>query len=149
MREKIVQLMNLSFPIPPTEMVAQVGKEILKQLQDAVMEKMGVIPETEQQLIDSIGAAFTPRCAQIEQTIAEIYECHFTEAQVDELIAFHMSPIGRHIAEVNPVINVAVATAVNEWQTETLRSVEPQLHRLYGDDTAPAADAPTMENTAA
>jgi hypothetical protein len=44
-----------------------------------------------------------------------VYDAHFTAAQLRELVAFYESPLGRHLATVQPKVTVESMQAGQQW----------------------------------
>ncbi len=44
-----------------------------------------------------------------------IYDQHFTKAQLEQLVSFYESPVGQHLAKVQPEITVQSMQAGQQW----------------------------------
>ena len=58
-----------------------------------------------------------------------IYAAHFTPAQLSELVRFYESPLGRHLAEVQPLVAQESIQAGQRWGGAIGRVVAESLSR--------------------
>jgi hypothetical protein len=148
MRDKILTLISLQLA-PFEQTVANFVNTLTMQFKSGFAE----LPPEAAESVAITEAALNGRRAVLEEEIAKVYELHFTEKQADELIAYHQSATGRHLADVGPVIQQEVAKLSDEWLTATLRSIEPQLTKLLGTEIMPSGGigegATTAEQVAA
>jgi uncharacterized protein len=56
-----------------------------------------------------------------------IYAAHFTPAQLTELVRFYESPLGRHVAEVQPLVTQESIQAGQRWGGAIGRAVAESL----------------------
>jgi hypothetical protein len=52
---------------------------------------------------------------QLVDSLVPIYAAHFTRAELDQLVRFYESPIGRRLAEVQPLITQESMQAGQRW----------------------------------
>ena len=62
-----------------------------------------------------------------------IYAAHFTPAQLSELVRFYESPLGRHLAEVQPLVAQESMQAGQRWGGAIGRVVAESLSRAGVD----------------
>ena len=70
---------------------------------------------------------------RIREQLIPMYMAYFNEAELDELIAFHKSPIGVAMRERLPVILIHSNELGMEWAQEFLREMEPINLKLQKD----------------
>lgn len=148
MRDKILTLISLQLA-PFEKTVANFVDTLTTQFKSGFSE----LPPEAAESVAITEAALNGRRESLEEEIVKIYRLHFTETQIDELIAYHQSAVGRHLADVGPIIQQEVAKISDEWLTATLRSIEPQLTKLLGTEVMPSGGigegATTAEQVAA
>ena len=64
---------------------------------------------------------------QLVDSLAPIYAAHFTQAQLDELVRFYESPVGRHLTEVQPLITQESFEVGQRWGALIGRAVAESL----------------------
>jgi hypothetical protein len=52
---------------------------------------------------------------QLVDAMVPVYDKHFTKPQLEQLVAFYESPVGRHLAKVQPEITVQSMQAGQQW----------------------------------
>ncbi|PYP48599.1 MAG: DUF2059 domain-containing protein [Gemmatimonadetes bacterium] len=52
---------------------------------------------------------------ELVDAILPVYDKHFTKAQLEQLVAFYESPVGQHLAKVQPEITVQSMQAGQQW----------------------------------
>lgn len=65
--------------------------------------------------------------SQLVDSLVPIYASHFTRPQLDQLVQFYESPIGRHLAEVQPLITEESIQAGQRWGGAIGRGVGDSL----------------------
>jgi len=66
---------------------------------------------------------------QLVDSLVPIYASHFTRPELDELVRFYQSPLGRHLAEVQPLITQASVQAGQRWGSAIGRDIGDSLAR--------------------
>lgn len=61
------------------------------------------------------------------ELLVPIYDEHFTRAQLEQLVTFYQSPLGRHLAEVQPRITTQSLEAGGRWGRELGVEVAEEL----------------------
>ena len=59
--------------------------------------------------------------------IVPIYNRHFTEEEINELIKFYESPIGKKMASVTPQIATEAMQVGMQWGSDILRRIQQRL----------------------
>jgi hypothetical protein len=67
--------------------------------------------------------------SQLVDSLVPIYAAHFTQPELDQLVRFYESPIGRHLAELQPVIAEESIKAGQRWGAAIGRGVGDSLAR--------------------
>jgi hypothetical protein len=65
--------------------------------------------------------------SQLVDSLIPIYAAHFTRPELDQLVRFYESPIGRHLAELQPVIAEESIKAGQRWGAVIGRGVGDSL----------------------
>jgi len=103
----------------------------------AVQTMEGMLP-AQRQAMPQVPAAFWDAfmaharrdVAQLVDSLVPIYAAHFTLAQLQELVRFYESPLGKRLAEVQPLIAQESMQVGQRWGA--------QLGALVGDSLARA-----------
>jgi len=66
---------------------------------------------------------------QLVDTLIPIYASHFTRPELDQLVRFYDSPLGRHLAEVQPTIAEESIQAGQRWGMVIGRDIGDSLAR--------------------
>jgi len=66
---------------------------------------------------------------QLVDSLVPIYASHFTRPELDELVRFYQSPLGRHLAEVQPLITQESVQAGQRWGSAIGRDIGDSLAR--------------------
>lgn len=64
---------------------------------------------------------------EISRLAAPVYDSYFTENEIDELLAFHRSPIGRKMLELAPVINETLMTDIQISGANLINRIQDKL----------------------
>lgn len=122
---QLLDLMNLNLD-------ARIGEEV-EQFRQSFREGLGAdLPANAEAAIAKIEGALRAGRDDLERGIVAVYARHFTEAQVDDLLAFHASPTGRHFQAVGERVQEDAFSAKSAWTTRAMQSVEGDLQALLG-----------------
>jgi hypothetical protein len=117
-------------------LVEQISANLKKQVSDAANKVIGPSPTPEQsaQAVDVENKAFKMIDDQIgwkamEPGFADVYAKNFTDAELDDIIAFYKSPAGEALLVKMPQVN----TQVGEFGSSKMATLEPQLKQLFQD----------------
>lgn len=59
--------------------------------------------------------------------LVPVYDAHFTKPQLEQLLAFYQSPLGQHLAKVQPEIAMQSAQVGQKWGAELGAAVGQDL----------------------
>ena len=111
-------------------------RETIKRLLELMeAEKMGT------QLMNHIRLTLTKRGSKVPwdtfmaefdmneftEMVIPIYERHFTHDEIEQLIAFYESPIGKKLIKVQPQIAIESMTAGQEWAKKLIERIKARL----------------------
>lgn len=111
-------------------------RETIKRLLELVeTKKMGT------QLMNHIRLTLTKRRSKVPwdafmaefdmnefiEMVIPIYERHFTHDEIEQLIAFYESPIGKKLIKVQPQITIESMTAGQEWAKVLIERIKARL----------------------
>lgn len=146
MRAKILHFMSLTgFDQMFERSIEQLTGQFRSNFEPAFGETLPAEPSEALAIVDK---ALRDRRSTITDAVAAIYERNLTEEDVDALIVFHESPVGRRVAGMGIDVANALNEAADAWQREALKSVEGDLERLFGigaPDPAPGIGAAGAE----
>jgi uncharacterized protein len=66
---------------------------------------------------------------QLLERLIPIYDANFSEAQLQQLVRFYESPLGRHLIAVQPAVTVQSIQAGQQWGAEIGTEVGRDLQR--------------------
>lgn len=66
---------------------------------------------------------------QLLERLIPIYDANFSQAQLQQLVRFYESPLGRHLVSVQPVVTVQSIQAGQQWGAEIGEEVARDLQR--------------------
>ena len=61
--------------------------------------------------------------------LVPVYDSHFSKQQLEQLVAFYESPLGRHVAKVQPEIAVQSSQIGQKWGAELGAAVGQDLQK--------------------
>lgn len=112
MRADIKRLMEI------TE-VRKMGVQIMNHIRLTLTKRGSKVPW------DTFMAEFDMN--EFIEMVIPIYERHFTHDEIEQLIAFYESPIGKKLIKVQPQITIESMTAGQEWAKELIERVKARL----------------------
>lgn len=95
-----------------------------------VIQGMQALPvaqaeRVERALLDEADQVFAEHLPAFADSMVPLYEQHFSLREIEQMIAFHSSPLGRKLLEVMPVIMQQSAALIEAWA----RSLMPTFYR--------------------
>lgn len=134
MREKIQKFITLTFGD-----FDKMVEGFCEQYRGGFKMALGVdvLPAEVAEAIALVGKTQMATRDDILTRVVEICQTHFTEEQLDGLIAFQESEIGKHYDNVQPKMQNEVTDAVNEWMKKAFTGIETDLQRLLGGGEIP------------
>ena len=100
----------------------RVGERLLDRLFEAERRSMPEVPESVWQ---EARRAF--ETSELVELIAAVWDRHFTQDEIRELIAFYESPLGTRLREMQPVILQESLFAGEEWGRRALERLQQKL----------------------
>jgi len=61
--------------------------------------------------------------------LVPVYDSHFSKPQLEQLVAFYESPLGRHVAQVQPEIAIQSSQIGQKWGAELGAAVGQDLQK--------------------
>lgn len=139
MRDKVLQFMAMQdFEGMANELVESLIGQFRMGFKEAFGEEL---PTDAAQALDAVAKALQAKHHELQNAVAEVYETHFTEAELDSLLAFYQGDVGKKLMSVGVALQGAIGDASNIWQTNALKDANPELSRLLGMSPAPTAEA--------
>jgi len=126
MREKIITFLTLTglskFPDVITEgYVAQIRSQFMtdETLPDEFAKAVGLMTST-----------LEAKKPVLFETVISAYEKSFTEEEIDALVLFYGSPVGKRVVELGGIVLPEVVAAGDAWGVESLKSIESEMTKL-------------------
>lgn len=99
--------------------VGNLGRQIMNRLVLTMRKRRSKVPW------DAFMAEFDMN--EFIEMVIPIYERHFTHDEIEQLIAFYESPIGKKLIKVQPQIAIESMTAGQEWAKELIERIKARL----------------------
>lgn len=136
MREKILNLIAIT-----RRPVSDLVDNLIQQCQQ--IRTTDTVPTEFQETSDLIIKTFRDAGAALEDSFVAIYSKHFTEEEIDQLLAIYSSPLFKKTATVVDEITSEINMATQDWYTRLMNGIEPELRNLLGTPgEQPAAELP-------
>lgn len=131
-RKKIVELMNV---MGVKNITRQVSMSFAKQLAYGLKQAQPDIDPKAFDIVLSVSdEVLATRSDELLEKMVPLYAKHFTEAELDELLAFYRSPIGRKTTETMPgLMQESMELAVIESQSSIPKIKERVTEQLRAD----------------
>ena len=97
----------------------KVGTQIMNHLRLTLTKRRSKVPW------DAFMAEFDMN--EFIEMVIPIYERHFTHDEIEQLIAFYESPIGKKMIKVQPQIVTESMTAGQEWAKRLIERIKARL----------------------
>lgn len=122
--EKAAAIMKLMEITGSKNLGLQFGSAINQNIAKAWKQKNPNIPERAFQILsEEVNKAMADNMDTLMSQIVTIYNNHFTKAEIDELLAFYSTPIGKKMISVLPQILKESLTVGQTWG----QTLAPQL----------------------
>lgn len=133
MREKTLRFMTLT--LAPFE---QTVENLVGDWRNNFKKGFGEpLPAEALETLRIIENALNGKRAELENQTAAIYEGKFSEEDINSIVSYLESPVGRKLADVSLAIKNEMTEASNRWLNAILKTIEPDLSRLL--DSAPSS----------
>lgn len=110
------------------------AKLALQSMEQMVPSQRAVNPQVPAAFWDAFLAHARRDVSQLVDSLVPVYAAHFTKAELDELVRFYESPIGRRMSAVQPMITQESMQAGQRWGA--------RIGGEIGDSLARAAATP-------
>jgi hypothetical protein len=90
------------------------------------------IPRALAEALGTVEGALKTGASDLEDDIVLLYRKHFSETEIDHLIAFYATATGRKLVAIGPILPQEIDMAANAWSNDVLKTLEPQLQQLLG-----------------
>ncbi len=108
--------------------------KMLLALQDRLRQLApGVGPDDASEIEAALAAQIDDALPGFFVTLAPIYDARFTEAELDALIAFFSSPVGRTMIRSEAKIRDEIISASAGWSGQTMQAAVDTLERLVAE----------------
>ena len=129
-RAKIVEFMEIT---GAKSLGDQVMQAMVQQLSAEAQRANPNVPKRVHELVREVAIeVLKEHSDELFSKTAVLYEKHFTETEIDELIAFYRSPTGKKTIEVMPALLQEVVAVSQAWG----RGLEPLLQQRLRDRLA-------------
>jgi len=91
------------------------------------------MPTEAKAALGTVENAFHESEPALLERFVDVYASVFTEADLDGLIAFHESPIGRRVSELGPVAQQKVMEEADLWQAKVIKETSPRVVELMNE----------------
>jgi uncharacterized protein len=131
-RKKITEIMDV---MGVKNITRQVSLNVAKQLAFGLQQAQPDIdPKAFDVVLSVSDEVLAARSGELLEKMVPIYAKHFTEAELDELLAFYRSPVGRKTTETMPaVMRESMEMAVNESESSVPKIKERVTEKLRAD----------------
>jgi len=127
----LITLIGLASSVPSTPAVAQtadkatlirrlltltnVAELAVTAMETSIPAQRAANPRIPKEFWDEFMARARRDMPTLVDAMLPIYDKHFTKAQLEQLVAFYESPVGKHLARVQPEITVQSMQAGQQW----------------------------------
>jgi hypothetical protein len=131
MRPTLVLLIGLASFVPSSQAAAQAPDKaaLIRRLlvltnaaelavtamETSIPAQRAANPTIPKEFWDEFMARARREMPQLVDAMLPVYDKHFTKPQLEQLVAFYESPVGRHLAKVQPEITVQSMQAGQKW----------------------------------
>ncbi len=84
----------------------------------AIPAQRAANPRIPKEFWDEFAARARRDMPRFIEMLVPVYDAHFSKPQLEQLVAFYQSPLGRHLTKVQPEIAVQSAQAGQKWGAE-------------------------------
>ena len=88
------------------------------------------LPAEPSEALSLVSTTLKEKRAELRNRVIEVYAKHFSEEEIDGLIAFYQGPIGHRLATIGETVQSEVGQASNEWGNEMIKTIEPELAKI-------------------
>lgn len=128
MREKIITFLNLTNISAMTDgLIESLTGQFRAGFETGFGESL---PKAPSEALTLVEQTLKDRREAFIDSVVGIYAKHFTEGDMDNLIAFYRSVTGTRLLEISVPLATEIAEASNRWGDEGLKSIEVPLTKI-------------------
>jgi uncharacterized protein len=105
------------------------AKMSLQTMEAMVPAQRAAMPQVPAAFWDAFLAHARRDLGQLVDSLVPVYAAHFTRAELDQLVTFYESPIGRRLSQVQPLIVQESMQAGQRWGAKIGTAVGDSLAR--------------------
>jgi len=136
--EKEAAIMKLMEITGSKNMGPQFGRAIDQNIAKALKKNNPDIPEKAFQILsEEVDKAMADNMDNLMSQIVTIYNNHFTKAEIDELLAFYATPIGKKMISVLPQILKESLTVGQTWGQTLAPKLLENLKKRFKEEGIP------------
>jgi len=125
-RAKVIELMELT---GANSIGVQVGQLLAQQMFNAMQQANPTIPKRAHEIIRDVTMEIVKQHSQELLTLAiPLYEKHFTENELDDLIAFYRTPTGQKAVKELPALMQEFVPISQSWALGLQPEMRQKLH---------------------
>jgi hypothetical protein len=129
MREKIITFLSLTgIDKFPDVMAAGFAEQIRSQFN--ANKSNEPLPEGATKAVELMTSTLAAKKSVLFDTVVEEYAKAFSESEIDQLVEFYSTPVGRRVVELGGIVLPSVVEAGNAWSTSALNGIEGELSEL-------------------
>lgn len=80
-------------------------------------------------IVDKQAMALVPRRAALEESAAEIYAKHFTQKELQTIIVFYTSDVGKKLLSTGPETIAELMSAFKSWSMDLARDLSNNVNK--------------------
>jgi hypothetical protein len=122
-RKKIERLGRISSA--KSSVLAAVQQTIRMTLPKIKRQHSGIDSDVEGKIKNAIRQVYKDNINVYIEAIVPIYDKHFTESEIEKMIDFWESPVGKKLARLNPVITKESTRIIRNW----MRGLQPDVRK--------------------
>lgn len=101
----------------------------VQAIEEAMPSQRALNPQIPKEFWDEFAVRVRRETPQLLQMFVPIYDAKFTTVQLQELVAFYESPLGRHLLQVQPAILAETMQAGRQWGARMGGEIAAELAR--------------------
>ncbi len=127
MRDKVLKYLELT---DQAKMVDQLIPHLLDSFRRGYESDGTKFTAAESAVLALMESALRASAHEMLDAMASLYEEHFTEADMDALVAFYGTPAGRRAVALQPVLLGASKEISAAWAQRVMGGIQPEIERL-------------------
>lgn len=98
-------------------------------MEAAIPAQRAANPRVPKEFWEEFAARARKEAPRFLDMLIPVYDAQFTTPQLEELVAFYQSPLGRHLVEVQPLLAVQSMQAGQQWGAQLGAQIAEDLAR--------------------